>query len=266
MIRKIFVLVCIMVFSMASVFAQSGIKYDFKDGIYHIIIPPDEKIEFVSTPKLMTNSDIHKATGAKLTVNAGFFDPKNQKTISFVYNDGLLLESPIENENLVFNETIMENWDKVGNRTEFRITQREGKIEYDIVPHNEKYNGKLIASAQAGPMLLPDLRLEEEFFVVKNEEGRVVRESASVLHKTARTLIGLKGKEVHIFIVTTAHPMTIFEARDLCSSYGLEKAMAFDGGSSTSVDFKNELHVTSVGIKTDDTGRRLKSFLIVRDK
>ena len=99
---------------------------------------------------------------------------------------------------------------------------------------------------------------------VRNEEGRVTRESASVLHKTARTIIGLKDGVVHIFIVTNEHPMTIAEARDLCKSYGLQKAMAFDGGSSTSVDFKNELHVTSLGIKSDDTGRRLKSFLIVK--
>ncbi len=263
MMKKILVLFCLFVYSGLSVFAR-GITYDFKDGIYHIIIPPTEKIEFVSTEKLTTNADVHKNIGAVLTVNAGFFDPKNQKTISFVYNDGLLLESPIENENLVFNETIMDNWDKVGNRTEFRITVHDGKTIYDIAPHNEPYKGKLIASAQAGPMLLPDLRLEEEFFIVKNNEGKVTRESASVLHKCARTLIGIKGQDIHIFIVTTAHPMTIFEARDLCASFGLDKAMAFDGGSSTSVDFKNELHVTSVGTKTDDTGRKLKSFLIVK--
>ena len=73
--------------------------------------------------------------------------------------------------------------------------------------NNEPINGRLIASAQAGPMLLPDLRLEEEFFIVRNENGSVIRESASVLHKCARTLIGLKGKTVHIFIVTTEHPM-----------------------------------------------------------
>lgn len=250
-----------------SVFAADknrGIKYNFKNGIYHFVIPANTKIEFVSTDKLTTNADIHKQTGAVLTVNAGFFDPKNQKTISFIYNDGMLLESPIENENLVMNSTIMDNWDKVGNRTEFRVMMKDDKLHYDIVPHNAPYDGKLVGSAQAGPMLLPDLRLEEEFFIVRNEEGRVVRESASVLHKCARTLIGIKDGNVHIFIVTTAHPMTIFEARDLCKYYGLEKAMAFDGGSSTSVDFRDDLHVISIGIKSDDTGRRLKSFLVVK--
>ena len=261
--KKLFLLFFMLLISCAYSIAGE-IYYDYNDGIYHIVIPKGKKIEFVSKERLTTNADVHKEMKAVLTVNAGFFDPKNQKTISFIYNDGLLLESPIENENLVFNETIMDNWDKVGNRTEFRITVNNGKVHYDIAPHNAPYEGKLVASAQAGPMLLPDLRLEEEFFIVKNEEGKVVRESASVLHKTARTLIGLKNGTIHIFIVTTEHPMTIFEARDLCKSYGLDKAMAFDGGSSTSVDFKNELHVTSLGIKSDDTGRKLKSFLILR--
>lgn len=263
MIKKILLLIFMSIFMSNFVLAEE-IKYEFNDGIYHITIPDQTKIEFLSKQRLMTNREAHDETGAILTVNAGFFDPKNQKTISFVYNDGILLESPIENENLVFNETIMDNWDKVSNRTEFRVTLQGGLLKYDIAPHNDPYKGRLIASAQAGPMLLPELRLEEEFFIVKNNEGKVTRESASVLHKTARTLIGIKGGEVHIFIVTNEHPMTIYEARDLCKSYGLEKAMAFDGGSSTSIDYKDEIHVTSTGIKTDDTGRRLKSFLIVK--
>jgi len=259
------ILICFIVgFSAFAADINRGIKYSFKDGIYHFIIPANTKLEFISVNKLTTNSDIHKQTGAIFTVNTGFFDPKNQKTISFIYNDGMLLESPIENENLVFNSTIMDNWDKVGNRTEFRVTMKDGKMLYDIARHNAPYEGKLIGSAQAGPMLIPDLRLEEEFFIVKNDEGKVIRESASVLHKCARTLIGLKDGNIHIFIVTIEHPMTIFEAKELCESFGMEKAMAFDGGSSTSVDFRDELHVVSTGIKSDDTGRRLKSFLIVK--
>ena len=254
----------VFLFAFALSCLANDITYEYENGIYHIVIPAEIKIEFVSKQSLRTNKEVHDEIGALLTVNAGFFDPKNQKTISFVYNDGLLLESPIENENLMFNETIMDNWDKVSNRSEFRITLQHGLIKYDIAPHNNAYQGRLIASAQAGPMLLPELRLEEEFFVVRDENGKVVRESASVLHKTARTLIGIKGDEVHIIVITNENPMTIYEARDLCKSYGLEKAMAFDGGSSTSLDFKDEVHITSIGTKNDDTGRRLKSFLVVR--
>ena len=122
-------------------------------------------------------------------------------------------------------------------------------------------------SAQGGPQLLPTLRLEEEFFVVKDIEGNVVRESASVLHKTARTLIGLKSvskneQEIHIFIVTNENPMDIYEARDLCASYNLDSAMAFDGGSSTSFNYK-KINVVSTQEK-GDTGRALKSFMIIK--
>ena len=80
-------------------------------------------------------------------------------------------------------------------------------------------------------------------------------------------MIGLKTsskgeQEVHIFIITNAHPMTIPEARDLCASYGLDSAMAFDGGSSTSLNYK-DIHVVSTQ-NSGDTGRALKSFMIIK--
>ena len=71
-------------------------------------------------------------------------------------------------------------------------------------------------------------------------------------------------QEAHIFIVTNEHPMTIYEARDLCKSYGLDTAMAFDGGSSTSMNYK-KINVTSTQ-SSGDTGRALKSFMIIQPK
>ena len=103
--------------------------------------------------------------------------------------------------------------------------------------------------------------------VQKDKDGNIIRESASVLHKTARTLIGLKSlpkgeQEIHVFIVTNEHPMDIYEARDLCAKYGLDSAMAFDGGSSTSLNYKN-IQVISTQ-DSGDTGRALKSFMIIK--
>ena len=266
MLKRFFISFTILFLSASLVFANK-ITCEFENGIYHIVLPAGTNIEFVSTEGLKTNREIYEETGAKIVVNAGYFDPNNKKTISFVYNNGILLESPIENENLVFNDDIMENWCKVSNRTEFRITTKNNVISYDIVPHNNIIYGRLLASAQAGPMLLPKLQLEEEFFISKDENGNIKRQAASVLSKTARTLIGLKDGDVHIFIITNENPMTIEEARDLCVKYGMEKAMAFDGGSSTSLDYKvgeQEYHVTSIGTPADDTGRKLKSFLVVK--
>ncbi|MBQ3819557.1 phosphodiester glycosidase family protein, partial [bacterium] len=93
-------------------------------------------------------------------------------------------------------------------------------------------------------------------------EGNVVRESCSVLHKAARTVIGLKDDEVHILIITDKHPMDLFEVRDYVKSLRLDRAMTFDGGSSTSMNYLDKYSVVST--EDNDTGRSLKSFMLVK--
>lgn len=266
-------LALVFLFTIGAAFA-APIEVNYDDGIYHVILSGDKmkkQLQFVSSSNLVTNKDAHNKASSLLTVNAGFFDPKNQKTISYVINDYQTVEDPLFNENLMLNSTLRKNLKSILNRTEFRVLDCDSKLKYEIAPHNSKvdFMCSVKTSAQGGPQLLPNLTLEEEFFVVKDAEGKVIRESASVLHKTARTLIGIKSlpkgeQEVHIFVVTNKHPMDIYEARELCASYGLDSAMAFDGGSSTSFDYK-DIHVTSTQ-DFGDTGRALKSFLIVKKK
>jgi exopolysaccharide biosynthesis protein len=138
------------------------------------------------------------------------------------------------------------------------------KFEYAIVSHKSEvpFGCTTITSAQGGPLILPELKMEEEGFIVKNSQGEVVRESASVLHKTSRTIIGIKGTdECHILVITDENPMDLYEVQKLCNELKLDRAMAFDGGSSTSLNYKNDLEVIS--IKGDGAGRMLKSFMLV---
>ena len=252
----------------------SPIEVEYTDGIYHIVLTGEKmkkQIQFVSSSKLTTNKEIHNNSQSLLTINTGFFDPKNEKTISYIVNDYQTVEDPLFNENLMQNPYLRKNLKPILNRSEFRILNCDDKLKYEIASHNSKIDFlcSVKTSAQGGPMLLPTLRLEEELFLVKDKEGNVVRESASVLHKTPRTLIGLKSldkgeQEVHIFIVTNEHPMDIYESRNLCLKYGLDSAMAFDGGSSTSFNYK-KIHVVSTQ-NSGDTGRALKSFMIVKKK
>ena len=58
--------------------------------------------------------------------------------------------------------------------------------------------------------------------------------------------------------------MDIYEVQKLCKNLGFDRAMAFDGGSSTSLNYKNSIEVVStVG---DGGGRMLKSFMIIPKK
>ena len=252
--------------------AEANINVEYKDGIYHAILSGEKikkKIQFVSSANLITNKEAHNKADSLLTINTGFFDPKNQKTVSYIINEYQTVEDPIFNTDLMMNPTLRKNMKSILNRSEFRILECDDKLKYEIAPHNSKidFMCSIKNSAQGGPQLLPTLRLEEEFFIAKDCDGNIVREAAGVLHKTPRTLIGIKSlpkgqQEVHIFIVTNEHPMDIYEARDLCASFGLDSAMAFDGGSSTSMNYK-KIHVVSTQ-DSGDTGRALKSFMIIK--
>lgn len=253
---------------------QASIDVEYNDGIYHAVLKGDdikEQLKFVSTSGLMTNREAHNNAKSRFTINAGFFDPKNEKTISYIVDDYQIVADPLFNENLILNPALRKNLKPILNRTEFRVLDCDSKLKYEIAAHDAKVDFlcSIKTSAQGGPQLLPNLRLEEEFFIQKDNDGNIIRESASVLHKTARTLIGLKSlpkgeQEIHVFIVTNKHPMDIYEARDLCASYNLDSAMAFDGGSSTSMNYK-KIQVVSTQ-DNGDTGRALKSFMIVTKK
>ena len=263
---KKLVLIIALIFLGNFALASEPIEISFNNGIYHIILHGEKikkKIKFVASESLITNQEAHFKSKAKLTINAGFFDPKNEKTISYIVTDSVTSEDPHFNDSLMNNPYLRKNLDKVLNRTEFRILECDGnKFQYQIAPHKTPVDfGCIIkTSAQGGPLILPTLKLEEEFFVVK-KDGQVVRESSSVLHKTSRTIIGLKDGEAHILIITDENPMNMYEVQEYCKKIGLERAMAFDGGSSTSLNYKDEIEVIST--KGDGAGRSLKSFLQV---
>ena len=263
--KKILIsLICWLTFSIGAAFC-TPIDIDFNDGIYHITVSGEKarkKVKVYASQSLMTNDEVHKMSGALLTVNGGFFDPENEKTMSFVVTGRQTIEDPIMNENFLANPVLRKNMSKILNRTEFRVVDCDGKYRYEIVPHNSSvdFTCSVVESVQGGPLILPDMRLEEEFFLVKDGD-KIIRESCSVLHKVARTVVGLKDGDLHILIITDDHPMDMYEVQALCKELGFDRAMAMDGGSSTSMNYKNKYNVISV--KGDGYGRKLKSFILV---
>jgi len=262
---KIFALMVSIFLALPAFAGDISITHD--NGIYHIILKGEKvkkKIKFISSEELITNKEAHIKAKSKLTVNAGFFDPKNSQTISYIVTDRMTSADPIFNKSLQANQFFRQNMSKVLNRSEFRVLQCGNKFKYEIAPHNAgvDFECSIVTSAQGGPLIYPELRLEEERFIVKDDDGNVIRESASVLHKTSRTIIGLKGTdECHILIITDENPMDMYQVRDLCRVLKLDRAMGFDGGSSTSMNYKKKLEVIS--LKGDGAGRALKSFMLI---
>ncbi len=264
--KKLFLIILSIILLQNTVFAKEDIDITYNNGIYHIILNGEKikkKIKVYAASGLKTNAEVHKDSGAQLTVNAGFFDPVNQKTISYITMDSQTYEDPMLNENLMANPFLRKNLNKILNRTEFRIVECDKKItKYEMVPHNTPvdFACDVRYAVQGGPLILPTLRLEEELFLVKNGE-EIIRESCSVLHKVPRTVLGLKDGVLHILIITDENPMDMFEVQALCKQLGFERAMGLDGGSSTSMNYKDKYNVVST--KGDGAGRQLKSFILV---
>ncbi len=265
-LKKLLFVVFLMIACVSPTFARGDISVTKDNGVYHVILKGErikKKMKFVVSEDLITNREAHIRGRSELTINTGFFDPKNAKSISYIVTDRMISGDPMFNSALLANPFFRKNMNKILNRTEFRIMECGNKREYAIVAHNAEvpFGCVVETSAQGGPLIWPELRLEEEGFIVKNAAGEVIRESAHVLQKTSRTIIGIKGTdECHILIITDENPMDMYEVQQLCKDLQLDRAMAFDGGSSTSFNYKN---IEVISTKGDGAGRMLKSFMVI---
>lgn len=253
---------------------KSEIEVKNDNGIYVFKIPQDhiKNVRPYIVKFLTHNKDVYDQTGAELVINASYFDPKNHNTSSYVIIDEQTVLDPKTNASLMENTALRPHLHQVLNRTEFRVLDCAGTKKYDIRKHSlppfgiEKTSCKVIHALQAGPELYPTLRLEDEYFVEK-KDGKVVRDSISAYKKCARTAIGIKDNDIYIIIATVNHRMTLPELAQYCKSLHLTKAMNFDGGGSTSVDFKGNSYTNnqplSIISDKDKSARKLKSFLVI---
>lgn len=240
-------------------------------GLYIIRIPKERNscIKPYVTKLLTFNKDVYKQTGAELVINAGYFDPNNHGTSSYVVIDGKTVLDPTTNASLMNNKALEPHIDTILNRTEFRVLNCKGETRYDIAAHNARapFRCEIVHSVQAGPMIYPDLKLSREYFVSKDENGKVTRDSITALKKCARTAIGIKDGDIYIIIANIYHKLTLPELYKVCEDLCLEKAMNFDGGGSTSLNYKgtDNPDYKDFEIISDKhaSARKLKSFLVI---
>jgi len=219
------------------------------------------KIKPYISKRLETTKKVYEENCFDLVVNGGFFDTKSGASVSYITIDNDLKSNVEENTRLVKNLTHQNRLDKVLSRTEFRILEnKRHKLKFDIARHNDKApKGYTIKHAlQAGPMLYPSMDLVNEGFVTYSE-GVVKQQSVDILKRRERTALGLKGKYLYIVLFTKDYKVDANEMRDyLKEELKIKKAMALDGGWSTSLNYKN-ISIGSLGRNQ----RKVKSFIII---
>lgn len=263
--KKIIISILLLIFSFSPVFAKEKIELTQDGpGIYIFKINTKKygsKIKPYVSRKLTTPQKIYDDECFDLVVNAGYFDVKSGKSVSYIVIDNELISDPKDNSELTENLKQEDRLEKVLSRAELRILEtKRHKLKFDIAYHNDpvekKYKIKHVL--QAGPMLLPQMDLVKEGFVVYDED-MVKFQSADILKRRERTAIGLKGKYLYIIIFTKDNKVDAKEMKDyLLEELKLEKALAFDGGLSTAINYK-DISIGSLG----KYQRRVKSFLII---
>lgn len=137
LLKTLFILI-LMGMCCSPVWAANDISIKKENGIYHIVLKGEKvkkRIKFVASEDLITNREAHVKAKAALTINAGFFDPKNGKTISYIVTDRLTSADPMFNNRLLSNPYFRKNMNTILNRSEFRVMQCGNKFEYAIVSH-----------------------------------------------------------------------------------------------------------------------------------
>ena len=263
--KKILFSMCLLVLTIcfcACLSLKNEIKVEFDNGIVIVDLGKNTLEPFVSE-NLSTNKQVFKDNKFTLSMNAGYFDTVNKQTTSYVVMNGKTVLDPTTNKNLINNPKLQEGMDRILNRSELRYLDCPFEKKYVIQKHfDELEDGcSIINSVQAGPMLLPKMDLEEEYFISKDEKGQIIRDPIGVSRRAPRIAVGINNVGgLVIFAATTKHPMTLEELASYMSKKGIAEAINFDGGGSVSLNYK-EIDIFS---DYKNTRRPVKSFLIVR--
>jgi exopolysaccharide biosynthesis protein len=236
--------------------------FDRPDRVVHLLtIPRDSGYvvrPFVSD-SLATVAQVAVKTKAIAVLNAGFFDPVNQKTTSHIVVDGREVANPKDNERLVNNPKLATYLDVILNRSELRVYACGQTTRYDIVLHWAPMLAgcQLEQSMGGGPQLLPvDTSTQEGFTDTRN--GTLVRDAIGSVQPNARTAIGLKADGSLIWLMvaqkTSQSGMTLAEVAHLLRDLGAVKALNLDGGTSSSLYYQGKAFYG----KRDDSARAIQ--------
>ncbi|BAZ16944.1 hypothetical protein NIES4071_88220 [Calothrix sp. NIES-4071] len=239
-------------------------------GVVHTVkIPVNSK--YLITPavsdKLITIEEFAQKHRAIAAINAGYFDPINQKTTSHITIQENKVADPKLNERLVNNPDLQSYLPKILNRSEFRKISCGSKIKYEIALHEEKTvpNCKIIDAIGAGSRLLPELTLVQEGFVDKTNN----RDAIGSTQLNARSAVGISEDGSIILVMVAQKPETpsgisLPALADLMKNLGANEAMNLDGGSSSSLYYNGKTYNGKINKQGNSTIRPVKSALLVQ--
>ncbi len=242
-------------------------------SIAHILLIPANS-KFLVTPaisqKVATVQEFAQKHRAVAILNAGFFDPVNQKSTSYVILHGKLVADPKENERLVNNPNLKPYLSQIFNRAEFRRYLCGQTNRYSIALHSQSPPAgcQLVDAIGAGPSLLPELTLAQEGFV----DNANKRDALGSNQPNARTAVGITRDGSIVLVMVAQKPsasansgISLPALADFMKTLGADQAMNLDGGSSSSLYYNGKTFYGKVDLEGNSIKRPVKSVLLVQE-
>jgi hypothetical protein len=243
--------------------------------VHWVTVPPNGayRLGVGVAATLMPLADLAAETGAIAAINAGFFDPQNGFTTSYITQAGDLVADPRQNPRLMENPDLAPYLEAILDRSEFRIYTCNGTVQYDITRHSAPVPSgcELESAVGAGPQLLPRMTGYEEGFMADNVQGELVRDALGSQYPNARSAVGLKADGTVVLAIAAQRPdpasptgMGFQDLADFLASLGVEKALNLDGGSSSGLYVEGQTYYGRLDDKNQFVQRPIKSILVVQ--
>lgn len=246
-----------------------------KSQVHTILIPPSR---FTVMPAVAPNTanleTFAQQSNPIAILNAGFFDPQNQLSTSYVVLEGQTVADPTQNDRLMNNPDLVPYLSKILDRSEFRRYECGQTLEYDITLHSEATprGCRLLDAVGAGPQLLPELTLEQEGFTDTDASGTVIRDAIGSSQPNARTAIGITSDGSILWVMAAQLPqipasgLSLPELAEFMKTLGTVKAMNLDGGSSSALFYDGATIHGKLDGQGNPIDRPVKSVLLLKAK
>lgn len=229
--------------------AEEAVRYRaiaLTTATLHVVeVPPSYRVTPVLAPNRRTVSAWARELGAVAALNGGYFNHQDGVSASYVTIAGQTRSDPHQNELLVNNPQLKPYLPQIFDRTEFRVLEGPDGPRWSLAPHFAPVPPglRIVDALQAGPRLLPTLRLEEEGFVAygpSDAQGHrpLRRDGIAAYKRAARSALGLKPDGTLVLAAALGPKgggLTLPELCDALAQVGCSEAMNLDGGSSTTL-------------------------------
>lgn len=240
--------------------------------IYTLRIPAQNSVELAVSPTLATPPQFAKESQAIAVLNAGYFDPQNQKTTAYLTVQGKSVGDPKSNPHLMNNPKLQSYLPQILNRSEFRRYLCDQKTQYAIAFHQDPIPShcQLIDAVGGGPRLLPELTATQEAFW-QEDQDKVVRDAIGLKQRNARTAIGIFATGDLLWVIAAQKPespqnsgLSLAELAEFLQSQGVKDALNLDGGSSSALYYQGQTESGKFNEQGQPILRPVKSVLFIR--